>query len=431
MGQKSSTETRDTCLIDSPTGLQVEINDDDDSSDDSQRDELAKVQPSPASVSIRSRHGLPPSSAPGKSPRSKQVSEISLLFTRNNKGFNFIKSSVHSSNRPYYPTPEEEYAALDQSNRSLIPFGKTVEQVYDGVHDGKVLGDGVNGEVRKVIHKETGEMFALKRLNMLNVKSEKQAMQLLDEIEIMCQLDHPNILMLEEVYESEDFIYLVEELCTGGELFDRLDEQPNYCYTEEQCAHLVLQIVSAVQYIHSQGIIHRDLKLENFLFCSPDSDSKLKMIDFGLSKHLKYGNREKDAVGTPYTVAPEVIKGSYDGKCDVWGIGVITFLLLCGDPPFGGCNGESLKYVRRNILGGKYQFKPTQVWDNVSEEAKEFIRSLLQVDPEDRPSSKKLQWSPWLKKWKEIYVEKNRNEEEDDDGNLCWFNCNLLRSYLH
>ena len=251
-------------------------------------------------------------------------------------------------------------------------------------------------------------------------------MQLLDEIEIMCQLDHPNIIKLEEVYESEDFIYLVEELCTGGELFDRLDEQPNYCYTEEQSANLVLQIVSAVQYIHSQGIIHRDLKLENFLFYSPDSDSNLKMIDFGLSKHLKYGNREKDAVGTPYTVAPEVIKGSYDGKCDVWGVGVITFLLMCGDPPFGGCNGEPLKIVRRNILGGRYQFKPTQVWDNVSDEAKDFIRSLLQVNPEDRPSSKKLHWSPWLKKWKEIYVENNK---EDDDGYICWLNCNLLRSY--
>lgn len=350
---------------------------------------------------------------------------MSLLFTRN-KGFNFIKSSIHSSNRPYYPTPEEEYAMLDQSNRSAIPFGKTVEQVYDGVHDGQILGDGVNGEVRKVVNKETGEMFALKRLNMLNVKSEKQAMQLLDEIEIMCMLDHPNIIKLEEVYESEDFIYLVEELCHGGELFDRLDEQPDYCYTEEQCANLVLQIVSAVQYIHSQGIIHRDLKLENFLFYSRDSDSNLKMIDFGLSKHLKYGNLEKDAVGTPYTVAPEVIKGSYDGKCDVWGIGVITFLLLCGDPPFGGCNGESLKIVRRNILGGRYQFRPAHIWNNVSEEAKDFIRSLLQVDPEDRPSSRQLHWSPWLKKWKEVYHE-NNGEETDY---MCWLNCNLLRSYI-
>ena len=110
----------------------------------------------------------------------------------------------------------------------------------------------------------------------------------------------------------------------------------------------------ALRYLHSKKVIHRDLKLENFLFSSTSENSELKMIDFGLSKHFKYGEELHEAVGTPYTVAPEVIRGSYDEKCDLWAIGVITFLLLSGDSPFGGCGGpESLATVRSNILQGK------------------------------------------------------------------------------
>ena len=103
----------------------------------------------------------------------------------------------------------------------------------------------------------------------------------------------------------------------------------------------------ALRYLHSKKVIHRDLKLENFLFSNQSENSELKMIDFGLSKHFKYGEALHEAVGTPYTVAPEVIRGSYDEKCDLWAIGVITYLLLSGEPPFGGCGGpEPLHVVR-------------------------------------------------------------------------------------
>jgi calcium-dependent protein kinase len=158
-------------------------------------------------------------------------------------------------------------------------------------------------------------------------------------------------------------IYLVQELCMGGELFDRLDEQPNFHYTEAECAKLIKQMLCAVRYLHSHGIIHRDLKLENFLFSSKANDSELKMIDFGLSKHFKCGEVQNEAVGTPYTCAPEVLRGSYDEKCDIWAIGVIAFLLLSGDAPFGGCGGpESMAQVRRNILTCNFQFQPAEVW---------------------------------------------------------------------
>jgi len=281
-----------------------------------------------------------------------------------------------------------------------VPFGKPIEEVYDGVHTGPVLGSGISGLVRLVTHKATGLKYAVKVLDLGLVETKEGLKQLREEIFIMCQLDHPNIVRLEEVYESHSEIYLVQELCLGGELFDRLDEQPEYHYTEAECARLVKQMLSAVRYLHSKGIIHRDLKLENFLFSSTSTDSELKMIDFGLSKHFRYGEVQHEAVGTPYTVAPEVIRGSYDERCDIWAIGVIAFLLLSGEPPFGGCGGpEPLMMVRGNILKGAYEFEPEDIWDSVSQLAREFIKSLLVTDPKNRPTAREAQKHKWMQEW--------------------------------
>jgi hypothetical protein len=142
-----------------------------------------------------------------------------------------------------------------------VPFGKPIEEVYDGVHTGPVLGSGISGLVRLVTHKATGVKYAVKCLDLGLVDTKEGLAQLREEIFIMCQLDHPNIVRLEEVYESHSEIYLVQELCLGGELFDRLDEQPDYHYTEAECARLIKQMLCAVRYLHSKGIIHRDLKL--------------------------------------------------------------------------------------------------------------------------------------------------------------------------
>ena len=314
-----------------------------------------------------------------------------------------------------------------------VPFGKPIEEVYDGVHNGPVLGSGISGLVRLVTHKATGLKYAVKVLDLGLVDTKEGLRQLREEIFIMCQLDHPNIVRLEEVYESHSEIYLVQELCLGGELFDRLDEQPDYHYTEAECARLVKQMMSAVRYLHHKGIIHRDLKLENFLFSSTSTDSELKMIDFGelwpnqflkasrrdvlynkrtsnmmmftsvlagLSKHFRYGEVQHEAVGTPYTVAPEVIRGSYDERCDLWAIGVIAFLLLSGEPPFGGCGGpEPLMTVRANILKGSFAFEPEDIWYNVSASAREFIKSLLVTDPKSRPTAREAQKHKWMQEW--------------------------------
>jgi hypothetical protein len=133
-----------------------------------------------------------------------------------------------------------------------VPFGKPIEEVYDGIHTGPVLGSGISGLVRLVTHKATGVKYAVKCLDLGLVDTEEGLAQLREEIFIMCQLDHPNIVRLEEVYESHSEIYLVQELCLGGELFDRLDEQPDYHYTEAECARLIKQMLCAVRYLHSK-----------------------------------------------------------------------------------------------------------------------------------------------------------------------------------
>lgn len=211
------------------------------------------------------------------------------------------------------PTFERGNTCVDVVTADIAP----VESIYDGVKDGPILGHGITGLVRMCTHKETGAAFAVKTLSLKQIETAQGLKQLQEELGILMQLDHPNIVKLEAVYESEDEIFLIQELLKGGDLFDHLDAQPEEHYGEAQCARLVKQILSAVRYIHSKGIIHRDLKLENFLFDSPGPEGELKMIDFGLSKHFKDGSKHHEPVGTRYTVAPEVILGNYAEKVDV------------------------------------------------------------------------------------------------------------------
>jgi calcium-dependent protein kinase len=289
-----------------------------------------------------------------------------------------------------------------------------IESVYDGVHDGEVLGYGIGGIVRLVTHKKTGTQFAVKRLCLAEI-SEEGLKQICEEVRILMELDHPNIVKLDGVYQTEEEIYLVQELCHGGDLFDRLDAQPEEHYSEAQCARLIKQILCAVRYIHSKGIVHRDLKLENFLFDHEGPDAELKMIDFGLSKHFNLGEIHHEPVGTRYTVAPEVLRGSYDEKVDIWAIGVITYLLLSGDAPFGGCcEGESNVDIRRKILQAEFSFEPEEYWHHISPQAKEFISMLLLSDPQRRPTAEQCQNSDWLREW----AHKGNNESKGINSNV-------------
>mmetsp|Transcript_23112 Transcript_23112/g.49213 ORF Transcript_23112/g.49213 Transcript_23112/m.49213 type:complete len:689 (+) Transcript_23112:185-2251(+) len=309
---------------------------------------------------------------------------------------------------------------------------KTVEDVYEGVHNGKILGTGAAGVVRKCTHRQTGIEFAIKCLNIGVIESDEIIDALREEIFIMCQADHPDIIRLEEVYESDSQIYLILHMLTGGDMFDRLEEQPDYRYTEVQCAHIVNQMISSVCYLHANKVIHRDLKLENFLFDDPESDN-IQLIDFGLSKHFdEEGDKQSLAVGTPYTIAPEIIKGEYDEKVDVWALGVITYLLLCGDPPFGGMDEEALITVRQKILDCDLVFEPKYIWDGISQEAKNFVKRMLTEDPKKRPSAAEAQQDEWLVKSASMEVDHGKPLNPDLVKNLMGFKdyTNLQKTLL-
>merc|ERR1719327_2613700 len=206
-------------------------------------------------------------------------------------------------------------------------------------------------------------------------------------------MDHPNIIKLFESFEDHRNIYLIMEICSGGELFDRIIEVGSF--NEGQAANLMQQIIRAIYYMHENKICHRDLKPENFLFMTRESISRnlLKIIDFGLSCEFKTGQVLSTKAGTPYYVAPQVLAGKYDQSSDLWSCGVIMYVLLCGYPPF---YGETDADVLTKVRLGNFTFNAAD-WKNVSEDAKNLIRMLLKMNPKDRFTAEQSMNHVWIK----------------------------------
>jgi calcium-dependent protein kinase len=224
----------------------------------------------------------------------------------------------------------------------------------------------------------------------------KDVAMLESEISILKELDHPNIVRFYETYIDYKYIHIVMQLCTGGELFDRIVKLEKF--SEKDAAELMSKILSAVQHLHEHNICHRDLKPENFLFKNNKENAEIKIIDFGLSK--KFSKLETDMttiVGTPFYVAPEVLSGNYDTQCDLWSWGVILYVLLWGYPPF---DGDSNKDIFRAILKSKLDFDEDE-WGNISAEAKELISRLLEKDPKKRIKVDSALTHKWFKKWQD------------------------------
>ena len=211
-------------------------------------------------------------------------------------------------------------------------------------------------------------------------------------------MNHPNIINVVDVFEDDHNLQIVTELCTGGELFDSIiakTNSPEGHYSEHDAATLVRKALSAIDHCHSDhDIVHRDLKPENFLFKGPGpGEGDPVIIDFGLSKMVDRPDEHMATrVGTPYYIAPEVLGRNYGKPCDIWSIGVITYILLCGYPPFYGDNDTQ---IFKMIRVGKFDF-PEQEWHGISAEAKDFITQLLNLDPDLRPTASSAQNHPWF-----------------------------------
>lgn len=266
----------------------------------------------------------------------------------------------------------------------------------------ELLGTGAFSEVRLCEHRETGQAFAVKIIDKKALKGKEDSLE--NEIRVLKRFSakrqendpdktwftHPNIVQLFETYEDKSKVYLIMELVTGGELFDRIVEKGSY--TEKDASYLIRQVLEAVDYMHEQGVVHRDLKPENLLYYSPAEESKIMISDFGLSK-MEDSGFMATACGTPGYVAPEVLAQKPYGKAvDVWSIGVISYILLCGYPPFYDENDANLF---AQILKGEFEFD-SPYWDEISESAKDFIKNLMCVNVDRRFTCKQALAHPWI-----------------------------------
>jgi calcium-dependent protein kinase len=198
------------------------------------------------------------------------------------------------------------------------------------------------------------------------------------ELSLLKKICHSGIIRYISAYKDEESFYIVTEYCEGGELFNKIKGQ---CGIDEiEACQIMHKLLSAVKHLHDRNICHRDLKPENILFKRKNDEAQIKIIDFGLSKQLKDGERMKKKLGTPYYLAPEILEEDYGLEVDMWSIGVITYVLLCGYPPF---YGEGPKELFRNIYHVSYEFVDED-WSFISDEAKDFISRLLVKDPSER-----------------------------------------------
>ena len=257
---------------------------------------------------------------------------------------------------------------------------------------GQKLGSGAFSVVKEAVHAETGTRFAIKIVNKARL-DEQDLRSLAAEIETLKSVSHPNIVRLEDHFEDDTHVYLVMELVSGGELFERIVERDHY--TEREARDLVRVLLGAIACCHDRGIAHRDIKPENMLLTSRDDDWNIKLADFGFAKRVV----EQDHVGlvtscgSPTYVAPEILsRTTYGTMVDVWSIGVVTYILLCGYPPFWNDNQAKLLQL---IAQGKFEF-PAEDWADVTDNAKSFIRRMLVVDPNERATARELLEHAWI-----------------------------------
>ena len=272
------------------------------------------------------------------------------------------------------------------------------------------IGEGSYGAVYLAFNLYTKQKVAIKRI-VKNKENEIDELELKNEINILKKLDHPNILKIIEFYSSEHSYYIITDYCANGELYDQI----KYKYNENQLAVLFYQVLSGIAYLHTNNIVHRDLKLENILITEIETNKKtndryfwIKIIDFGTAKFFDKNKKEKSVVGSSYYIAPEVLKKSYNEKCDTWSIGVILYMLIVGRAPFDGSDDEE---IINNIKKGKYNSQHKKLLES-SEEVQDLVKNLLQIDVKKRFSAIEALKHPWFKKFKAKSLYSNIEDDQ-------------------
>ncbi|KAF5176346.1 Cdpk-related kinase [Thalictrum thalictroides] len=316
--------------------------------------------------------------------------------------------------RPFPPpSPAKHIKALlarrhgsVKPNEASIPEGSEVEvgldknfgylkQFYTKYELGEEVGRGHFGYTCSAVAKKgelKGQEVAIKVIPKSKMTTAIAIEDVRREVKILRALTgHKNLVQFYDAYEDEDNVYVVMELCKGGELLDRILARGGK-YSEDDAKAIMVQILSVVAFCHLQGVVHRDLKPENFLFSSKDEDSSLKAIDFGLSDFVKPDERLNDIVGSAYYVAPEVLHRAYSTEADMWSIGVIAYILLCGSRPFWARTESG---IFRAVLKAEPSFEEAP-WPSLSSDAKDFVKGLLNKDFRKRFTAAQALSHPWL-----------------------------------
>ncbi|KAI4363697.1 hypothetical protein MLD38_019884 [Melastoma candidum] len=271
-------------------------------------------------------------------------------------------------------------------------YGKNIGAKFEL---GKEIGRGHFGHTCWAKGKKgelKGQTVAVKVISKVKMTTAIAIEDVRREAKILKDLSgHRHLIKFYDAFEDVNNVYIVMELCEGGELLDRILSRGGR-YREDEAKQIVVQILSVVSYFHLQGVVHRDLKPENFLFTSKDEDAPMKIIDFGLSDFIGPGQRLSDVVGSAYYVAPEVLHRSYSLEADMWSIGVITYILLCGSRPFWARTESG---IFRSVLRADPNFQDTP-WPGVSAEGKDFVKRLLNKDYRKRMTAAQALTHPWL-----------------------------------
>ncbi|XP_054797640.1 calcium-dependent protein kinase 2-like [Prosopis cineraria] len=256
---------------------------------------------------------------------------------------------------------------------------------------GKEIGRGRTGPTYLCAHKVTGELFACKTIVKMKLRK-NDTDDVLRSVQIMHHLaGQPNIVQLKGLYEDGDSVRVVKELCAGGEILDRIIAKGYH--TERAAASLLRNMIQAIHSCHTMGVMHRDIKLENFMFLNNDENSPLKLVDFNLSSFHRQGEMFDLVTGSPSYVAPEVLKKKYGPEIDIWSAGAALYTLLYGVPPFWP---ETERGKMKKMVEGQYDLS-SDPWPSISASAKGLVTKMLSFDPKQRPTAYQVLNHPWIK----------------------------------
>jgi calcium-dependent protein kinase len=304
--------------------------------------------------------------------------------------------------RIYYCKSEKEYNEWFEKLKIATGYTNLLD-IYEVKNK---LGSGKFGLVKLGIDKKTGQKVAIKIMKKSSMDSSDLEL-VRTEIEILKVCQHPNIIRLYNVFENADYMYIIMEYCSGGDLFSYLENR-NFRVSEKRASTIIHLMSTAVYYMHSFGVVHRDLKPENVLMTSDDEEADIRILDFGLSKILGPYEKCDEPYGTLTYCAPEIIIDEpYSKAVDLWSLGIMTYLMVSGKLPF---NSEDENEIARQVVYDEPDYVRNPVWKNITPECKDFIKRLLEKDQNKRMTIKELLEHKWIKMYDtHKYTEKRKS----------------------